>query len=170
MINNFNNFIDESYLLSNNAPLYHHTNIYSLYDILKDDTLKVTNFNNKYLNTEIKMVSLSINPNLNLSYYKEFLDVVIELDRTLLKQKYKIIPYDFFIHNKKEDKPKSKIDRKQPFEFEEIVLKDIESIKSYLVSIDFKDDSISNPIFGSIFKILKERNIKIKKDGKEITI
>ena len=67
MINNFNNFIDD------NAPLYHHTNIYSLYDILKDDTLKVTNFNNKYLNTEIKMVSLSRNPNLNISYYKEFL-------------------------------------------------------------------------------------------------
>jgi hypothetical protein len=143
---NFNEFIDESYLDSSKAPLYHYTNIYSLYKILNDDKLNIGFFENPFLDKNIKFISLSRSPNLDLSYYKMDLDVVIELDNNKLR------------------------DRKEPFEFEEIILKDIEGIKSYILSINFIDDSILLPIFINILPILKENKIKILKDGKEFKI
>ena len=110
--------LEESYLLSNRAPLYHLTDIITLYDILNDNKLKRTEFDNILKDKVINMVSFTRNPELNLSYYKEFLDVVIELDIDKLNSKYKIIPYDFFINNKIEIYTKSNIMRKSPFEFE----------------------------------------------------
>lgn len=162
--------LEESYLLSNRAPLYHLTDIMSLYDILSDNKLKRTEFDNIFKDKVINMVSLTRNSDLNLSYYKEFLDVVIELDRDMLNSKYKIIPYDFFINNKKEIHAKSSIMRKSPFEFEEIILKDIDNVISYIISLNFKDEGIYNPIFNQILKLIKNKNIKIKKDGTEIVI
>ena len=151
--------LEESYLLSNRAPLYHLTDIITLYDILIDNTLKRTEFDNILKDKVINMVSLTRNPDLNLSYYKEFLDVVIELDIDMLNSKYKIIPYDFFINNKKEIHSKS-----------EIILNDIDNIIVYIISLNFKDDSIYNPIFNQILKLIENKNIKIKKDGTEIII
>ena len=162
--------LEESYLLSNRAPLYHLTDIITLYDILIDNTLKRTEFDNISKDKVINMVSLTRNPDLNLSYYKEFLDVVIEFDIDKLNSKYKIIPYDFFINNKKEIHAKSSIMRKSPFEFEEIILNDIDNIIVYIISLNFKDDSIYNPIFNQILKVIENKNIKIKKDGTEIII
>lgn len=164
---NFYEFIEESYLDSSKAPLYHYTNIYSLFKILNDDKLSVGFFENPFLDKSIKFVSLSRNPNLDLSHYKMDLDVVIELDVNKLKNSYKVIPYDFFIRSGKTKYTKSDLRRKEPFEFEEIILKDIENVTSYILSVNFKDDIILLPIFTNIFKILKKNKIKILKDGKE---
>ena len=60
--------------------------------------------------------------------------------------------------------------RKSPFEFEEIILKDIDNVIIYIISLNFKDEGIYNPIFNQILKLIENKNIKIKKDGTEIVI
>lgn len=162
--------IDESYLESGKAPLYHYTNIWTFFKIINENKLKVGIFENPYLNKKIKVISLSRNPNLDLSYYRDDLDTIIELDSNLLKNKNKIIPYDFFIHNRSENKPKSKISRISPVEFEEILFNDLDNITEYILSVNFIDDAILLPIFSNILPILKKNNIKILNDGKEITL
>lgn len=88
------------------------------------------------------------------------------MDTNLLNKKYKIIPYDFFIHSKKEVRPKSDNSRKEPFEFEEIILKDIDNIMDYIISVNFKDMSIFDRQIASILPILKTNNKIIYKNGK----
>jgi hypothetical protein len=167
MINNYTDFIEESYLNSNFAPLYHRTTSYQIFDIINTNVLKMTNFNNPFKDEKIKMVSLTRNKYLNLEYYKPFLDVNIELDRNKLMKIYKIIPYDFFIHSKIEDKPKSNTKRESPFEFEEIILKDINNIMDYIISIDFQNNSILDRPVAFVLPILRNRKITIYNDGKE---
>ncbi len=70
---NFSDFIEESYLDSSKAPLYHYTNIYTFYKILNDNKLNIGFFENPFLDKNIKFISLSRDPNLNLSYYINFL-------------------------------------------------------------------------------------------------
>jgi hypothetical protein len=164
---NFNDFIEESYLDSSKDPLYHYTNIYTFYKILNDNKSDIGFFENPFLGKNIKFISLSRNPNLDFSYYKMDLDVIIELDNNKLRNNYKIIPYDYFIRSGKTNYTKSDLRRKEPFEFEEVILEDIENIKSYILSVNFLDDSILLPIFTNILPILKENKIKILKDGKE---
>lgn len=166
MIKDFSIFIDESYLDSNYAPLYHHTTTYAFFSIINDNELKKTEIENSYKGKKIKMVSLTRKKDLDLEHYKPFLDVVIELDTNLLNKKYKIIPYDFFIHSKKEVRPKSDNSRKEPFEFEEIILKDIDNIMDYIISVNFKDMSIFDRQIASILPILKTNNKIIYKNGK----
>ena len=167
MIKKFNIFtIEESYLESNLAPLYHHTTTYNFINIINDNKLKRTEIENPFKLDKIKMVSLSRSKDLDLSYYKFHLDVVIELDRIKLSSKYKIIPYDFFIHSKKEDKPKSSLERTSPFEYEEIILEDINNIFDYIISINFKDDSILDRQIASIIPILSKKNITLYSNGK----
>lgn len=165
-ISKFDIFNNESYLESNYAPLYHNTSTYSFYYIIKDNILKRSYHDNPFNNNKIKMISLSRNKNLDISYYNSLLDVVIELDTNLLNKKYKIIPYDYFIHSNKEDKPKSNINRKQPFEFEEIILNDINNIIFYIISVNFKNYSIFNDRISELLPFLKNKNIKIYNDGK----
>ena len=167
MICNYLDFSEESYLDSNFAPLYHKTNTYDLYHIIISNVLKMTNFENIYSGKVIKMVSLTRNKNLNLDYYKPYLDVNIKLDRNKLMKKYKIIQYDFFIHNNKENKPKSNIFRSSPFEFEEIILKDVKNILEYIISIDFLNDSIIDKQIADIIPILRSKNIIIYNNGQE---
>ena len=167
MINNFNNFIDESYLESNNAPLYHYTTTYQFIEILESNILKMSTFDNPVNGNKIKIVSLTRNKNIDLSYYKPYLDVIIELDKNKLLKKYKILPYDYFIQSGREDKPKSNINRKEPFEFEELVLNDVKNIDKYILSVNFRNDSIFDKPVGKILDILKSKNIKIYENGKE---
>jgi len=50
---NFNDFIEESYLDSSKAPLYHYTNIYTFYKILNDNKLDISFFENPFLGKNI---------------------------------------------------------------------------------------------------------------------
>lgn len=75
----------------------------------------------------MKIVSLTRNKKIDFSYYKPYLDVIIELDKNKLLKKYKIIPYDYFIQSGKDDKTKSNPNRNF-FESEEIILYDIVDI------------------------------------------
>jgi hypothetical protein len=162
MIKKFNIFtIEEAYLESNLAPLYHHTTTYNFINIINDNK-----FENPFKLDKIKMVSLSRSKYLDLSYYKFHLDVVIELDRIKLSENYRIIPYDFFIHSKKEDKPKSSLERISPFEYEEIILEDINNIMDFIISINFKEDSILDRQIASIIPILSKKNITLYSNGK----
>lgn len=158
--------IDESYLDSNFAPLYHHTTTHSFYNIMSENILKTSEIEHPFKSKKVKMVSLTRNSNLDISYFKAFLDVVIELDRNKLNKKYKIIPYDFFIHTKKEILPKSNIKREKEYEFEEIIPTDIKNISEYIISINFKDDSIMDRQVASILPTLKDKNIIIYNNGK----
>jgi hypothetical protein len=164
---NFDQFIEESYLDSSKAPLYHYTDIYTFFKILNDNKLNVGFFENPFLDSSVKFVSLSRNPDLDFTYYKFNLDVVIELDNNKLRNNYKLIPYDFFIKSEKTKYSKFDTRRKEPFEFEEVILEDINNIISYILSVNFRDDSILLPVFTNIFTILKKNKIKILKDGKE---
>lgn len=167
MIKDFCIFIDESYLDSNYAPLYHYTTTYGFIDIINDNKLKKTEFENSFNGEKIRMVSLTRNKELDLEHYKPFLYVVIELDTNLLNKKYKIIPYDFFIHSKKEIRTKSDASRKEPFEFEEIILRDINNIMDYIISVNFKGTSILDRQVASIIPILRSKKIKIYNNGQE---
>ena len=166
MLFNYSDF-SESYLNSNFAPLYHLTTIYGLIEIINSNILKMSEFDNIYQGKNIKMISFTRNKNINLDYYKPFLDIIIELDTNKLKKKYKIFKYDFFIHCKKEDKPKSNIDRKEPFEFEESILSDIDNILDYIISIDFSNDSLLDRSIAVLIPILKNKKIIIYNNGKE---
>jgi hypothetical protein len=157
----------ESYLESNNSPIYHLTNIYSLYDILLENILKRSNFDNLFNNKTAKIISFTRNPKLDLSHYRIDINTIIEIDTFRLKSDYKIIPYDFFIHNKKEKNQKWNTNREEAFEYEEIVLKDIINIKKYILSINFVEDSIFSPLFPKVCDILDENKIKILINGKE---
>jgi hypothetical protein len=123
MINEFKNFkyIEESYLDSNFAPLYHKTTTYDFYKIINENILRTTN---------------------------------------------KIIPYDFFIHTGKEKFPKSNTLRKEPFENEEIILSNINNILNFIISVDFKNDSILDRQVAMTIPILRKNNIKIYNNGK----
>lgn len=57
--------------------------------------------------------------------------------------------------------------RKEPFEYEEIVLKDIINIKKYILSINFIEDSMFSPLFPKVCDILDKNKIKILINGKE---
>ena len=162
----FSKFIDESYLDSNYAPLYHNTTTYAFTDIIIDNKLKKTEFENSYNGKKIKMVSLTRKKDLDLNYYKPFLDIVVELDTNLLSRKYKIIPYDFFIHSEKEFQAKSDILRKEPFEFEEIILNDIDNIMYYIISVNFLGTSILDREIAKILPLLKNNNKIIYNNGK----
>lgn len=164
---NYLNFIDESYLNSNFAPLYHKTTTWGIFDIISSNVLKMSEYDNIFNGEKIKMVSFTRDKSLSLDYYKPFLDVVIELDTNLLKGNYKILKYDFFIHSNKEDKPKSNIYRKEPFEFEEIILKDIENISDYIISINFQNNSILDRQVASIIPKLRNKKIIIYNNGRE---
>ena len=165
MIKNFTDYIEESYLDSNHAPLYHICGIHSLYDILKDNILKKGYFENPLNGEFLHMVSLTRYKKLNLNYYKEFCECIIELDKNKLSQNYKIYKYDFFIHAKQEDKPKSNINRNKPIEFEEMILNDILNIDKYILSIDFINNSLSI-ISNELLSLLTMKNIKILNNGK----
>ena len=118
--------------------------ISNLYSILVDNVLKRSWFQNPVNDKFINIVSLTRFKKLNLIHYKEFCDCVIELDKNKLSQNYKIYKYDFFIHAKQEDKPKWDINRISPFEFEEMVLKDINFIDKYILSINFLNIDLSD--------------------------
>ncbi len=66
-----------------------------------------------------------------------------------------------------EDKPKSNTKRESPFEFEEIILKDINNIMDYIISIDFQNNSILDRPVAFVLPILRNRKITIYNDGKE---
>lgn len=158
---------NESYLQSIFA-LYHITNEYYLLEIIKNNKILKGWTDNPFKDSKIKMVSLTRNPRMRLDF-KDDSNVVIELDKNkMINKGYKFVPYDFFIHNKKENKPKSNPDRKEPFEFEECVLKDINNVKEYIISVNFPSDSFYDPSIINCIKELKNQNIKVLRNGIEI--
>lgn len=160
---------NESYLNSNFVPLYHITNDYYLSKILKDDKITRGWFENPYKDLKIKMVSLTRNPKMELNF-KEDSNVIIELDKNkMINKGYKFLPYDFFIHSKKENMPKSSIIRKEIFEFEECSFRDIENVSDFMISVNFtSDSSFYDPSIINCVKDLKLKNIKVLKNGIEL--
>ena len=160
MNNNSNDYLADNY-----APLYHLTMVNDLYDILKRNILKRNKFTITIMNGEYNIISLTRTKNFNF-LYNQLCDCIIELDKNKLSQNYKIYKYDFSINSKQEDKAKSNIHRKLPFESEEIILKDIKNIERYILSINFLNNSIYDSKSISIIKLLENKNIKILKNGK----
>jgi hypothetical protein len=159
---------NESYLKSNFAPLYHLTNEYYLLEIIKNDKILKGWSDNSLKDKKIKMVSLTREPRMRLNF-KADSNVIIELDKNkMINKGYKFVPYDFFIHSKKENKTKSNPDRKEPFEFEECVLKDIDNVKDYIISVNLPSSSFYDPSIIKCIKDLKNKNIKVLKNGIEI--
>jgi hypothetical protein len=167
-IENFSNLsLDESYLKSNFAPLYHFTYDWVLESILEDNTLKTGWVENDFFDKKIKIVSFTRERNLDLSHYKNDLNIIIELDKNKMTlNAYKFYPYDFFIQTKKEKFTKSDLRRKQPFEFEEASIKDIVNIDKYLLSVTFLNDSIFNS-YKSV-NILKSKKIPIYENNTRV--
>lgn len=157
---NFDEFIIDSYLDSNNAPLYHVTDAWTLVNlILKENILKVGYFNHP---TEIgngKFLSLSR----DISFRNDHRDneVIICLDKNKLINNYKIVPYDFYIHTKKEKYKKWEVDRKR-FENEEIIHTEIKKLNKYIVYIKFIDIDLYNEYEYQLSKYIDEYNIKIE--------
>lgn len=155
----------ESYLESNYAPLYHNTDYLSFIDIINDNELKCSSNPNLFDGEIVSMVSLTRKKDLDLSYYNPYLEIEIELDANKLRNKYKLIPYDYFIHNNREKLSKSNINREYPFEYEEMVLVDIDNVMNYIISINFKNNIIFNKSIQTIIPILKNKNIILYNDG-----
>lgn len=158
---------NESYLKYNFAPIYHLTNEYYLSKIIETDKILKGWHYNPYKDESIKMVSLTRNKEMRLNF-KDDSNVVIELDKNkMINNGYKFLPYDFFIHAKKENKPKSNIDRKEPFEFEECILNNITDVSNYIISVNIPEESFYDVSIINCVKVLKSKNIKVFRDGRE---
>lgn len=91
-----------------------------------------------------------------MNYYKNELNIILCLDKNkLIIDRYKLYPYDFFIHSGKESLSKSNINRKLPFEFEEACIDNIKNIDKYIIYVDFLN--------GSLYDSYKSVNILKKK-------
>lgn len=168
MIYKYDNFIDESYLSSNFAPIYHFTNHWSLESILEDNKLNTGWVENPFFKEVAKIISFTRNKNLDISYYKDDLDIIICLDKNkLLLDGYVFYPYDFFIQSGREIYSKSNIKRRNPYEFEEATKSNIENIYKYIIYVDFLYDSLYKS-YKSV-NILKEKNIEIYEAGRRIS-
>ena len=155
---------NEGYLISNYAPLYHRTNVWYFESIIKDNKLKVSNIKNPFFKDEKFILSFSRIGNLDISKYKDDLDVIICLDKyKMVKTGYKFIPYDFFIQSDKEDKPKSNNKRNMDYEFEEVCLENISDIMDYIISVNFVNNSFYD-CYNTI-DILINKEIEIYEDG-----
>lgn len=136
LFKNFLFFIKELYISDNLPPLYHFTSHYTLNNILRTNILNVGYYENPLNSKKIKFVSLTRN-----KFFKDYRNsnVRIELDKNKLSNNYKIIPYDYFIHSKIEKYPKWNTNRKEKYEFEEIILKDITNLNLFILSLDFNN-------------------------------
>lgn len=163
----FKDFLEESYLDSNFAPLYHFTNNYYLLNILKENILKVGWFDNPFFGKSVKIVSFSRINRININNYKNDLNVILCLDKNrMIIDGYKFYPYDYFIHSGKETYSKSSIYRFEPFEFEEASVDNIIDIDKYIIYVDFIEDSLFDS--PDSINILKKKNIPIYEAGRRI--
>ena len=164
---NFNDFIEESYLESNFAQIYHFTNNYYLLTILRENVLKVGWFDNPFFGKNVKIVSFTRNNKLNVGNYKTDLNVILCVDKNkMLLDGYKLYPYDYFIQSGKEIHTKSNILRSKPFEFEEASNVDIINIDKYIIYVDFLEDSLFDS--STSINILKKKNIPIYEAGRRL--
>jgi hypothetical protein len=162
----FLNFIYEGYGRQN---LYHLTSLYPLQNILDNDEIEVGYYENPYNDETKKFISFTRNKFLNLEQRK--FNVILELDTEILKTKYKIIPYDFYVHSKQETKQKWYPKRLKSFEFEEIILDDITELHRYLISINFlgEEEDIYK-YWNSLYNYYKKYKPTIKLKNKEYSL
>lgn len=157
---NFDEFLIDSYLDSNNAPLYHFTDAWTLINmILEDNSLKIGNFKHPTEMGDKNILSLTRDINFKLKHRDS--EVMICLDKNKLINKYKIVPYDFYIHTKKDSHKKWEIDRKR-FENEEIIYTEIKDLNKYILYIKFIDINIYNEYKKQLSKFIDKYNIKIE--------
>jgi hypothetical protein len=82
-------------------------------------------------------------------------EVMICLDKN------KFVPYDFYIHTKKDSHKKWEIDRKR-FENEEIIYTEIKDLNKYILYIKFIDVNIYNEYKKQLSKFIDKYNLKIE--------
>jgi hypothetical protein len=165
MIKDFSGFIDESYLDSNHAPLYHFTSVWCLNSILKLNTLSLGYYDHKIGNKIIKIVSLTRDKSFDIKN-KDF-ELKICLDKDKLVNNYKTNPYDFF--NSKGDNKKWE-ERNNPFEFEEVINCDIKNLNRYILYIDFFDIDSIYTYLSDIKTYINIYNIECRIGEKKIDI
>ena len=168
--------IYESYLESNYAPLYHYTDNWAIKSIIETDTLNIGWYDAPFFGKLSKFISLTRNSYFDLSHYRRA-DCRITLDLDLLKNDYKVISYDYFIHSKKTDISKVESEKRKkinvPYEAEEVILENITNIHKYIISIDYFN--ITDFYFiEKELKLLLQKNNKISilliKDNKTIKL
>ena len=149
---NYINCLNEGYFRQN---LYHFTTMFPFKRILETNILELGYYLNSFEDEKIKTVSLTRNKDL-------FLDrkttIRLEFDGDLLYQDFQIIPYDFFIHNKQENRVKSDIERIKDVQTEEIILKPIHEIYKYLKGVIFYDINDIHKEDNLIKKLLMKNN------------
>ncbi len=140
MMFNYDDY-NESYLEGSRAPLYHYTDTWALANIIEDDVLKIGWYDNPLGSDSVKIISLSRDSLLNIDYYRDINCRIVLNKDLLLKHSYKVIPYDFFIQSNKTNfgkiETQKRLDNRVPYESEEILLKDIENVGRFIISIDF---------------------------------
>lgn len=166
MIKDYFDFVDESYLDSNHAPLYHFTSIWSLIGIFKLNTLSLGYYDHNFGGNIKKIVSLTRDRFFNIDN-KEF-EVKICLDKDKLINNHKMNPFDFF--SGKGDKKKWNIDRVNPFEFEEVINCDIKNLNRYILYIDFFDIDFIYPHLSDVKTYINKYNIECRIKEKIIDI
>lgn len=129
--------IDESFLKSGRAPLYHFTYSYYLNTILNENRLKIGDIDNPIKNEYYKIISFTRDKNMISPEHRKDMNVRLEFDTEKLRNDYRLIPYDFYIHQKSETNPKSSILRIKNVEFEEVCLRNIDNLNKYLTKIEF---------------------------------
>jgi hypothetical protein len=140
--------------------LYHFTNLKNALKIIGDYHL----LNSK----EVRTLSLTRNP--NLISINNSSDVIFCINKDILKTKFKIYPYDYFIVNKREYEKKFSPNRVEPFEYEEALDKDIINLNKYLLYINFDDINYIKSNLENIKKYSNEYKIQIRVKNKIINI
>lgn len=165
---NYKNF-NESYLKSNFGPLYHFTDVFSLKEILNTNSLNIGLYDNMVFGEIRKTISLTRDKNFKFDFRNT--SVRLSLDKNKLLNNYKILPFDYFIQSRKEDKSKSNIDRKLPYESEEIIKRKISNLNEYLIDINFlKKVSDIFSVKTEILNYSNKYNVDIRLKEKYINI
>lgn len=149
MIKNFIDFIDESYLNSNNAPLYHFTTTWSLNQILKLNKLSVGYFDHIINGESLKTLSLTRNKKFDIE------DKIFEVKICLDKNK---IVNNFFNFDKRKWDP----DRNNSYEFEEFSECTISDLNKYILYIDFFDIDYIWTYLNDIKEYINKYNIEFR--------
>jgi hypothetical protein len=170
MIKDFFDFIDEGYLDSNHAPLYHFTDNWYLRRIVRTNSLQVGFFEHDINSDSDKKNIVSLTREKNFKILHKNFTVKICLDKNKLVNGYKISPYDFFIKNGTEIYSKWNTKRIKPFESEEIVYYDIDNLNRYILYIDFFDISYLYECLDDIRDYIDKNNVEIRVSEKIINL
>lgn len=155
----------ENYIFESYSNLYHYTSPKGIRGILSTNSLLAGEFHDMYSKTRI----VSLTRNSNFKEINKNDAACICLDGNKLRQRYKVIPYDYFYwaNITKFSKSDTRRDFKiAPFEYEEITTQNIDNLNRYIDYINFLSDDVYNECIDILREYVEKYKVTIKLKNK----